>query len=274
MQPSFRKALRFARAAFVLLCLLALLCGCYPLKLLRKGLNGELPDQWEFPQTKWVCREVDLVIYMTDFEQNYMFGTYVVDGTSYRVDAMIDENYESIDLRFYLTTNIYKRKSEADPKTYRCSRVSVGLVCADYSYRKKTDTFVLTCGEVELDGDLRGMTFPEVLTFDRAEKVAETPKTRWVADELDLYLDAYSDVDVYMKGEITLDGKTYPVYAFETGNSDYYELYVNNSATYAASMIFRFSDDRIDAIRNDKGVMEKYWDPNLTRVTFHPAPIE
>ena len=272
MQPSFRKALRFARAALILLCLLALLCGCYTMTLLRKGLNGELPDQWEFPQTKWVCRELDLVLYTTDFEQNYLFGTYVSGGTSYRVDAMIDESYESIDLRFYLTTNIYKRKNEADPTVYRCSRVSaLGLICADYSYRKETDTFVLTCLETELD---EGVTFPEVMTFDRAGTVAQTPEKRWVADELDLYLDAYSDVDVYMKGEITLDGKTYPVYAFETGNSDYYELYVNNSATYAVSMVFRFFDDRIEAIRNEGGVMIEYWDPTLTRVTFRSAPIE
>ena len=239
--------------------------------IIVKNRQGKLPSQWEFPQTKWVCRELDLVVYTTDLKENRMFGTYVEGGETYRVDARISMYHDSVYLKFYSTTDCFELVSGNTKRTEFYERAYAGEIRAGYTYEKKTETIVLDCRSVK---PVNGETIPKTLTFDRAGKVAETPKTRWVADELDLYLDAYSDVDVYMKGEITLDGETYPVYAFETGNSDYYELYVNNSATYAASMVFRFSDDRIDAIRNDKGVMEKYWDPNLTRVTFHPAPIE
>ena len=171
----------------------------------------------------------------------------------------------------FYSTYCYELVSGNSPETELRKIVILGEIKAGYTYEKETETIVLDCRSVK---PINGETIPKTLTLDRAGTVAQTPEKRWVADELDLYLDAYSDVDVYMKGEITLDGKTYPVYAFETGNSDYYELYVNNSATYAVSMVFRFFDDRIEAIRNEGGVMMEYWDPTLTRVTFHPAPIE
>ena len=261
MKPSFKKALRFARAALILLCLFALLCGCGPsLGLQRKQKQGKLPSQWEFPQTKWVCRELDLVVYTTDLKENRMFGTYVEGGETYRVDARISMYHDSVYLKFYSTTDCFELVSGNTKRTEFYERAYAGEIRAGYTYEKKTETIVLDCRSVE---QMDGITIPKTLTFDRAGTVAETPKTRWVADELDLYLDAYSDVDVYMKGEITLDGETDPVYAFEIGNGNYYEVYVGNEQK--GDYLFEFFDDRIVATRIS--AVEN-------TITFRPAPIE
>ena len=260
MKPSFKKALRFARAALILLCLFALLCGCGPIGLQRKERQGKLPFQWEFPQTKWVCRELDFVIYTTDLRRNLMVGTYVEGDTTYRVVANLSRYDGSVYMDFYSTTDCFELVSGNTNRTEFYERVYAGEIRARYTYEKETETIVLDCRSVKL---VNGETIPKTLTFDRAGTVAETPKTRWVADELDLYLDAYSDVDVYMKGEITLDGETDPVYAFETGNGNYYEVYVGNEQK--GNYLFEFFDDRIVATRIS--AVEN-------TITFRPAPIE
>ena len=260
MKPSFKKALRFARAALILLCLFALLCGCGPIGLQRKERQGKLPFQWEFPQTKWVCRELDFVIYTTDLRRNLMVGTYVEGDTTYRVVANLSRYNGSVYMDFYSMTDCFELVSGNTKRTEFYERVYAGEIGAGYTYEKETETIVLDCRWVKL---VNGETIPKTLTFDRAEKVAETPKTRWVADELDLYLDAYSDVDVYMKGEITLDGETDPVYAFEIGNGNYYEVYVGNE--HKGDYLFEFFDDRIVATRIS--AVEN-------TITFRPAPIE
>ena len=260
MKPSFKKALRFARAALILLCLFALLCGCGPIGLQRKERQGKLPFQWEFPQTKWVCRELDFVIYTTDLRRNLMVGTYVEGDTTYRVVANLSRYDGSVYMDFYSTTDCFELVSGNTKQTEFYERVYAGEIHAGYTYEKETETIVLDCRWVKL---VNGETIPKTLTFDRAGKVAETPKTRWVADELDLYLDAYSDVDVYMKGEITLDGETDPVYAFETGNGNYYEVYVGNE--HKGDYLFEFFDDRIVATRISAV---------KNTITFRPAPIE
>ena len=261
MKPSFKKALRFARAALILLCLFALLCGCGPsLGLQRKKKQGKLPSQWEFPQTKWVCRELDFVIYTTDLRRNLMVGTYVEGDTTYRVVASISMYHDTLYLDFYSRTDCFELVSGNTKRTEFYERVYAGEIRAGYTYEKETETIVLDCRSVK---PVNGETIPKTLTFERAGTVAETPKTRWVADELDLYLDAFSDVDVYMKGEITLDGEIDPVYAFEIGNGNYYEVYVGNE--HKGDYLFEFFDDRIVATRIS--AVEN-------TITFRPAPIE
>ena len=262
MKPSFKKALRIARAALILLCLFALLCGCGPgpAGWRRKYNQGKIPAQCEFPQTKWVCRELDLVVYTTDLKVNRMVGTYVVDGTSYRVDARLYRHHDDTFYMGFYSTYCYELVSGNSPETELRKIVLLGEIKAEYTYEKETETIVLDCRSVKL---INGETIPKTLTFDRAGTVAQTPEKRWVADELDLYLDAFSDVDVYMKGEITQDGKTCPVYAFETGNDNYYEFYVDNA--HWDNYVFEFFDDRIVATR--VGAPE-------STITFRPAPIE
>lgn len=272
MKPKIRKTLRAVIVLLVLSCFLVTLCGC-PFGSGHRG-NG-LPD---FPDSKWVCRELDLVIYM--IEGCDMCGTYSVNGNEYRAVAEFRQirHKRVISIRFYASAE--ETVSEYDPELIYRSHEEAGYISAHVDYQE--DAGLLVCTGVSYT-PVDSETIPETLTFEQTGTFAPTPKTRWVAEGLDLYLDSYSDAEWYFKGETTLDGEKRTVQAVEIGNDHYYALHYTTDGVLYLS--FDISEDRIVATASDYrrhddddySIEYSAWYRNykdVKTITFHPTPIE
>ena len=276
MKPKIRKTLRAVIVLLVLFCLLSTFCGC-PFSTGRHR-GKELPT---FPDSKWICRELDLVIYM--IEGCNMWGTYSVNGNEYRVEAeSFKDQPDRIHFDFYSSTE--ETVSEYDPVlVHRGHRTTVGWIHTDVEYQE--DTGLLVCTDL-ISQSVDGETIPDTLTFEQEGPFTPTPKTRWVAEGLDLYLDSYSDAEWYFKGEITLDGEKRTVQAVEIGNDHYYKLCCPiKGPDDLLYLSFDISEDRIvatatDYLRYDDDnyrIHYPVWYRNykdVKTITFHPAPIE
>ena len=263
----------------VLLCFSVLLSGCAPsLRFLHEKKRGKYPDTGDFPNTKWACQEIDLVIYMFDYSERYMVGTYSVKDVSYRVVATFE--YASFNFIFYSSTEI--APSENDSSMVHCNQIPAGFLYTNYSYQKDTETIissVVNCEQVD------GETIPNTLTFQKAGTITQSKEMRWNAEELDMYLESFSDVDHYFRGEITIDGERCYIHAFEVGNNHYYMLSVENgkinrlkSGTVSplVRMSFEISEDRIIATVSDECILRQeaypYWGDQKT-ITLKPAIV-
>ena len=273
MKPTIRKTLRAVIVLLVLSCFLVTLCGC-PFFSGHRG-NG-LPD---FPDSKWVCREADLVIYM--IEGCDMCGTYTVNGNEYRAVAYFYNDAPGIYIQLYSAAE--ETASEYDPDLIHRSDKAAGSIGAWVEYYE--DTGLLVCTGVSYT-PVDGETIPDTLTFEQTGTFAPTPKTRWVAEGLDLYLDSYSDAEWYFKGEITLDGEKQAVQAIEIGNDHYYALrYTKDEPRVLLYLSFDISEDRIVATASDDfrynddyyRIQYSAWYRNykdVKTITFHPTPLE
>ena len=272
MKSVSSKVLRTALVLLVLLGFLVTLCGC----LFSSGnRENNLPA---FPDSKWICRELDLVLYM--IEGCDMCGTYSVNGNEYRAVAGIKQirHKRVISIQFYASAE--ETVSEYDPELIYRSDERAGYISAHVDYQE--DAGLLVCTDVSYT-PVDGETIPETLTFEQEGPFTPTTKTRWVAEGLDLYLDSYSDAEWYFKGEITLDGEKRTVQAVEIGNDHYYALHYSTDGVLYLS--FDISEDRIvatatDYLRhNDQDYRCHFftWYTNykdVKTITFHPTPIE
>ncbi|MBR4335584.1 MAG: hypothetical protein IKP74_03925 [Clostridia bacterium] len=222
---------------------------------------------------------MNLEFYTFDLKHNGMIGTYTVNGISYRATASLGYTNAEVDIGFYSSTD--KTVSTLDPALEHCERNRVGFIVTSYRLDKETGNLIFTCINHEaVDGE----TIPDTFTLEQAGTIAQTPKTRWIAEELDLYLDTFEDVDGYLKGEITVDGKKHTVHALEIGNDNYYTLYLDDD--YMVNLIFEITDDKITASVTDtrKDTLKSYgsstpswyenWNDELKNVTFHPTSLE
>ena len=262
-----KRFLHVAVLLLVLFCLLFTLCGCGCVlnREYAKGLReGKYPTASDFPDTRWDCRELDLVLYM--IRGTGMFATYTVNGQEYR--GRLSRHVASPRLSFDFYSSTEKTVSEYDPALLYCEPVEAGFIYTFYEYDKETGLIVC---KVYNSQSVDGETVPETLTFEKTGTFGETPKTRWVAEEIGLYLDSFSDIDGYFRGEITLGGEKQTVQAVEIGNGHYYKL--STSAGQQAYLSFAISEDRIVATRADTDG-ENEWDPDVKTITFRPAPVE
>lgn len=260
----------------VLLCLAFSIWGCSWRDHVKK-----FPAAYEFPNTEWRCREVDLVLYLV--EGCDPCGTYFVNEKEYRVRALLN-GYVPFTAGFYGSSE--ETVSKYDPELlhredmYYATLGEVGYVSAGNAYLDDAGLLVFTdVSSRPVDGE----TIPETLTFEKVGAFAPTPKTRWVAEGLDLYLDSYSDADWYFKGEITLDGEKQTVQAVEIGGDHHYVLWVDHCPLIFLS--FDISEDMIVATATDDHrstdlnyeVQYRDWYNNykdVKTITFHPTPIE
>lgn len=237
MKPFSAKAIRSPIALLVLFCVLFALCSCGPIF----GYKHE-PYPVDFPKTKWVCREMDLVLYTFDVSEN-MIGTYTVNGEEYRVEALFEKYSKGFDLYFYSDDSEVETLKSS--KTIDKGKAAVGYYSAQHHYDEKAETIVCTKKKYELaDGSTLPETIPDTLTFDKEGVIAETPTKRWIAEGVDLYLYSYDDADFYLEGELTIDGETKTVQALEIRQDGYFEMYANKN-TLISDMVFEITDDQI-----------------------------
>ena len=71
-----------------------------------------------------------------------------------------------------------------------------------------------------LDGGLNA--FPETLKFKQEGMIAKNPEKKWYNDELDMYIESFSDAENYFRGEIVIDNKRVSLFGYEIGNNDLY----------------------------------------------------
>ena len=273
---------------FILVLCFVLLYGCGPSpKFLKEKSQGLYPTAGDFPNTKWVCREVDMYLYMLGYDENNIIGTYVFDGVSYRVVASVF--YNSFNFEIYSSTEI--SASKVSDSMVNCNQISCGHIYTEYKYDNEKGTIVCNIKDFEFyNGEMNLQT----LTFDKAGSVAEQPSTRWYAQEIDMYLDAYSDIDCYLRGEIVLDGEKCYVHALEIGNGSYYLLAIENgiidnlksgTTSKLIYMYFDIKDDQIIAkisdedldgeyVKSPMSVFYPYWPYNDKIITFNPYPSE
>ena len=232
MKAFFTKIMRTVAAGFVLLFLCALLFGCKPPRYFYDPFPGD------FEGTKWICREADIVFYVP--EGGSVIGTYTVGETTYR-GYVRDSNRG----RLRLSAELYSSAARTGSRPF-------GYLNADYHYDEETGTLVLSNARFrERGSDDVSPDFPETLTFDRVGNVATTPSAHWVADEMDLYLDSFYDLPSYYRGEIVIDGETYPCYAFEVSpNRFWVECDGKGGLIY---LVFEVSEDKIVASVDDYG---------------------
>ena len=268
------------------LCILLCLClfplyGCVPsFKFLNEKKQGKYPDTGDFPNTKWVCREINMCFYMLDYEERYMIGTYVVNDTPYRVVSAFE--FDELNFDLYSTTQISPSEySNGDDNTgmVHCERVSCGYMYTNYSYKNNTIVCSLR-GYQSVDGEV----LPTTLTFDKTETIAQNAAARWYAQELDMYLDSFSDVEGYYRGEIGIGEKECYVHAFEIGNNGYFMLSIENgkvnnlisgTTSPLICMYFELHENQIIAKVSDEFVSNSlafpYWDYTGATITFKPV---
>ena len=263
------------------MCVLLLLCtvllsGCGPtLSFLNKKEQGLYPDTSDFPNTKWICREIDMCINMFKFEEELMIGTYEVNSVSYRVVATFE--FDEIDFEFYSFANNFV--SEHSNSNVHCEPNPCGYIYTNYRFDKDAQTIVCTirnCNPVDNE------IIPETLTFEKVGSIAQNPNMRWCAQEIDMYLDSFSDVDGYFSGEIAIGGEKHYVHALEVSDN-YFVLSVENSklnnlrpgtTSPLIRMHFEIEDNQIVAKVCDEyltnAVEFPYWPYGDSVITFKP----
>ena len=266
MRSFIAKTKRIVTPALVLLCTLIMLCSC-PGPWVVRRMEKIRPTN--FPNTVWSCREAGLVLYTIE---GVTFGTYSVNGAEYFFDSPY-HLYCHVEFRLYSYSD--KRVSELDPSLVHYETSDAGAIYGTMDYEDETGNLIVKVSSYEPNDASLPETFPEKLTFEQTGTFGKTPNERWVAEELDLYLDSYSDTDKYYSGEIKIDGEAFRVYAREKGK--YYQLLLITDNDFRHELVclsFAVSDGEIVATRVDQTFSEEYWDPDLKTVTFRPAPIE
>ena len=210
-------------AVCILLCLSILfLNSCVPSwQYLRGEKQGIYPKTEDFPNTKWVCNEIDLSFYMFAYAENTMSGIYTVDNVSYRVVAGFD--WAELNFNIYSDTTV-SVSEYSDSMVHRVQEGSCAYIYTSYTYDKATGSLVCSLDSCE---SVNGEVIPETLTFYQSGSIAQKPSIRWEAEEIPMFLEAYSDTPGYFQGEIIIDGVANYVHAIEIGNN-YYQLSIEN----------------------------------------------
>ena len=223
--------------------------GCGPsIDFLYKQKQGMFPTGMDFPNTRWVCRELDMVLNAFEYSED-MIGIYEVNSESYRAVARFE--FAQIQISLYSYTDV--SKSEFSNSMVSCEPILCGYICANYFFDKETETIVCSIlNSMSVDTE----TIPQELTFKKDGVLQHKQELRWYAEELDMYLDSFVDVDGYFRGEIILDEKKHYVNAIEVGNNNYYVLSIENgksnnlkpgTTSTLIYMYFKIEDDKIVA---------------------------
>ena len=268
----------------MLLCVcILLLCSCFlvpmgpDLDFQKKKEQGLYPTTADFPNTKWVCREIDLYFYMFDYGENTMIGEYIHNGVSYRVIAGF--NFSVLDFDIISSTHVseseYKIANSQTSLIY-CEPEYCGNINTEYIYKNET----IICS-VRNYYPVESESIPSILTFDNVGIISQLPDTRWLCDELNMYIDSFCDTEGYYKGNITIDNKNLFIHAYEIGNSGYFEFAIQNgilnnfpkdTTSYLVSMYFEFYEDKIVAKITDDvldNLQNNYWPYQGDTLTFY-----
>ena len=267
----------------VIICVLLLFCfvfttGCVPNTVfLDQREQGVYPTTADFPNTKWICRELDMVLNVFELTE-YMVGTYKVNSESYR--AVVTFEFDQITINFYSSTNVLK--SGNSNSMVRCEPILCGYIYGTYFFDKETETIVCS---ISNSMSVNAETIPQELTFEKVGAIQLEQEYRWHAQKLDMYLDSFLGVDGYYSGEIILEGDTLYINALEVGNNNYYVLSIENdklnnlklgTTSPLIYMYFEIENDKITAMVCDRYLSEieafPYWPYSDTIITFTPSP--
>ena len=269
MNSLSRKVKRFAAAGLVLLFLFTTLCGCLFYH------HDPVTRPSSFYETRWACRELDLELYKLQIGD--MNGTYVVGDESYPVKVSFGKFRREREMGINVL-----QLTEAG--TYR----SIGKFTTDFECDEETGAFVCTNVTYNpAEGETVPEPIPETLTFDPVGKVGVNPIRRWVAEEMDLFLESFDDVDDYYRGEIIIDGETYPVYVGKSVSDKTFDFYVTGlpRGSFWMYMTFDVSEDSIvatpDVEKKENEHFDRVYYPrwyqyfdDLKTIHFHEVPLE
>ena len=266
----------------VIICFLILFClvlttSCVPnADFLSQQEQGMYPTAADFPNTKWMCRELDMVLNVFELTE-YMVGTYKVNSESYR--AVVSFEFDQIQIDFYSSTEV--SKSENSNSMVHCNPILCGHIYGTYFFDKETKTIVCS---ISNSMSVNSETIPQELTFEKVGVIQLEQEYRWHAQELDMYLDSFHGVDGYYSGEIMLEGEKIYINAFEIIDN-YYLFSIENgdwnnlkpgTVSPLIYMYFQIGNDKITATVCDKYLSEHhsfpYWRYEDMIITFTPTP--
>ena len=256
------------RIVGILLFAICFLSSCGPsLDFQIKNAQGLYPDASDFPDTKWVCREVDMYFYMFDHGDSTMAGVYTVDGKEYRVTIGI--LYADMSFEFYSHTDVSESLHKGGYVT--CERNAVDFLATEYIY----ENGIITC-KIRSSGQNIWNYKGDTITFEKVGSIAEESGSTYYCEDLNMSLTKI--VDGYYKGEIVIDNISNYVHAIEVGNSGYYRLSIENGeinnlkkhTVYPfVNMVFEQAENKIIATVSDEclyPIEYPYWKND--KVTF------
>ena len=260
---------------FFLLFCLALTTSCVPnAKFLSQQEQGMYPTTADFPNTKWMCRELDMELTVFELTE-YMVGTYKVNSESFR--AVVSFEFDQIQIDFYSSAEV--SKSENSNYMVHCEPILCGHIYGTYFFDEGTETILCSISNsMSVDTE----TIPQELTFEKIGVIQLEQEYRWHAQEFDMYLDSFHGVDGYYSGEMMLNGEKIYINALEIGNGNYYSLSMENGTLNKLKpettspliyMYFQIENDKITAMVCDIYSAEAfpYWKCENTIITFIPT---
>ncbi len=268
-----------AMILFTISCMLNLFSCVVSNKYLKMKEAGYYPDASDFPDTKWVCREVDMYFYMFDYGESTMLGEYTVDDKKYRVD--IEIHYADMSFDFYSRTNVSMStsKNESFSEPVICEREEAGFLATEYIYEND----IITCKIRNTDQNIWNYK-GDTITFEKAGAISTNPISKWYCEALDMYLIKYDDI--YYKGEVIVDNIINYVHAIEIGNSKYYQLSIENgkinnlkeqTVSPLVNMFFEQGENKIIATVTEECTNNRltyeYWKTDETTFEFVEQPL-
>lgn len=265
----------------VMICVLLIFCfifttSCGPNYIfLIQREQGMYPTTADFPNTKWICRELDMSLNVFELTE-YMVGTYKVNSEYYR--TVVSFEFDQIQINFYSSTDV--SKSEISNSMVHCEPILCGHIYGTYFFDKETETIVCS---ISNSMSVNTETIPQKLTFEKVDVIKLEQEFRWHAQELDMYLDSFLDIEGYYSGEIILGEESLYINALEIGNNNYYLLSIKNgnwnnlkpeTTSPLIYMYFQIENDKITATVCDRYSSEAeafpYWPNEDTIITFIP----
>ena len=256
-----------------LLTMLTFLCSCGASpRIMWLSRQGKLPDPEDFPNTKWVCREMDMTLYMLE-GVNRAVGELKIGGKTYRVTAQT--LYGMFNISIKSTTTVSEsdlRFEECDDTLVNCTEFVAGYIDTTYLY----ENGVITC-TVEIQGGDLNINPPPKLHFDKVGTINQQPEARWYAQELDMYIEFFTDTSgIYFKGEMMHKGKMEKIYGYEKGNNNFYRFTLHQSPTRLVDLYFEYKDGVLIAHVEDDATKPPLhsWENKVGTITFRQAQPE
>ncbi len=198
------------------------LCSCGPTqRFLKEQERGLYPTAGAFPNTKWVCNELDLFLCFFDYDEEYVIGAYTLGNDIHRVVATFEQDI--FNLEFYSHTNIFASKKSSE--MISAKRILSGFITTKYQWKEQTQT--IECEVIHFQ-KVQEETIPNILTFRRVGDIATTLGTCWQSQQGNMTLQFYEDIPEYFTGEIKLQDTFCYIHAFEVGNNNVYWVAVEN----------------------------------------------
>ena len=239
------------------MCLL-FLAGCVPSKKYFSMKDaGILPTSKDFPNTKWVCQEMDMYFYMMEY--GGLIGEYTIDGTTFSIIG----NFKFARIVFTAYTDVSTLPTNngflAD------SQIIVNSFGADYAYQDG----VIHCTSIDYQMP-ENATLPTTLTFVPEGRIAQAVEARWYAQEIDMYMDSFTDAEHYFIGVLTESGIEYAFKAFKKTQGDTYNFCFYNAPDQSTDYLYGdlFVEMRLVYDQDQDVMIGTLYEPSFSQHSF------